>query len=351
MAAFHLDSTVIVAIIAATASIIAALIAGFVAYRTARSGRSAAIQLEEQKARLSNDLAEESAHRAQVAAERDARRDYEYEAKKRLYEEIEPLLFQLYESLGEAHYRVRSLARSSRHGNLPDWLGPRTYYVNSSAYKLILPAVYLRLIQREMTFVDLRVDETIRIRYSLMKCYSRSFTDDFDFAKTGMKLEYDPNNKDWPNLVVTAPEIYVRQGLVLGTLENICDTLILAKADHGSRVMSYGEFEESVKKSRGILPELVALLENFSPSDRPILSRMLIAQAVLAQLIALTYRETIAVTDLPRILDEILTLYRANRVFAWHNADDLQSLAVADAYLQKRFQWMLAGDRWVEGDE
>jgi hypothetical protein len=339
----HLDTAEIVACIAATASVSGAIFAGIVALWTARRERLAASQLENQKARLSNQLAEENAHRLQAAAERDARRDYEYEAKKRLYGEIEPLLFQLYEALQEAHYRVRSLARSSRLGNLPDWLEPNSYYLHSSAYKLILPAVYLRLIQREMTFVDLRVDESIRTRYSLMKFYSRSFTDDFEFAKYTPSLEYRPNDSDKPR--------DTRQGLVLGTLENICDTMIVKRSEDGSRAMSYAEFEDALAiGTPSCLAELTSLLTNFSPLKRPILSRILIAQAVMAQLIASTYEGKTAVTELPTRLGEILKLYRSNRVLAWDQTDTLGSTEISEAYLLKRFKWMLAGDQWIEND-
>jgi hypothetical protein len=119
------DKTIVVGIIAAGASIIAALTAASFSLVTARAGRRATEELEKQKASWSAQLASQSALLADISAERNARRDYEYDARKRLYSEIEPLLFQLFEALEESHYRVRSLARTSRNGNLPGWLGGR----------------------------------------------------------------------------------------------------------------------------------------------------------------------------------------------------------------------------------
>src|ERR1700688_1501373 len=52
--------------------------------------------------------------------ETDARREYEYEARKRLYEECEPLIFQTLESAEVARRRVRSIARKSCNGTLLD---------------------------------------------------------------------------------------------------------------------------------------------------------------------------------------------------------------------------------------
>src|ERR1700741_4790112 len=53
-----------------------------------------------------------------AASARTARRDYEYDARKRLYKEVEPLLFQLFEASEHSYFRVKSLARTCRNGNL-----------------------------------------------------------------------------------------------------------------------------------------------------------------------------------------------------------------------------------------
>ena len=50
--------------------------------------------------------------------EQSARRDYEYEARKRLYQECEPILFQFSELSESALRRIYALARNAREGNL-----------------------------------------------------------------------------------------------------------------------------------------------------------------------------------------------------------------------------------------
>ena len=90
------DSTtisIIGAIIAALSSLIVAGISYFITRRNAH-------ELESLKA----DLAEKQ-------AEKNARRDYLYEARKRLYQEYEPLLFQLVELSESALKRIYALAR------------------------------------------------------------------------------------------------------------------------------------------------------------------------------------------------------------------------------------------------
>src|SRR2546430_6264740 len=102
--------SLIVAVVAALSSLI---VAG-VSYLSTRKNTH---DLEAWKA----DLAEKQ-------AEKNARRDYVYEARKRLYQQYEPLLFQLVELSESAYRRIAALARSARQGHLrpaqTGWLAP-----------------------------------------------------------------------------------------------------------------------------------------------------------------------------------------------------------------------------------
>jgi ABC-type multidrug transport system fused ATPase/permease subunit len=77
-------------------------------------------ELEEFKAGISNELASQN-----------ARRSYEYDARKNLYAKVEPLLFQLFEAAEGAFHAVTSLARTQRQGDLPAWLAANAnkYYI------------------------------------------------------------------------------------------------------------------------------------------------------------------------------------------------------------------------------
>lgn len=352
MTLFAWDLKIDVAIIAATASVGAALVSAIVSLATTRSARIAAERLEEQKGRLSKELASESSRLAEISAERSARRDYEYDARKRLYSEIEPLLFQLYEALEEAHYRVRSLARTSRDNHLPGWLDSNGYYLNSTAFKLIIPAVLLRIMQRQMTFVDLRLDETIRIRYQLLKLYSRSFTDDFLFAAVPAKLAYDPNNPQWRQLKSQDPAKYTRQGLLVGDLENICDALIVEDANHRARAIGFSEFERLLLNlgKRDSILEMLSLLASFSPSGRPVLARILVAQAVMAQLILSTYAQDISVEELPERLRLIACSGTAGQALTWQNGVDCADIPIALEYWRERLRWLHGRESFIEAD-
>jgi len=228
------------------------------------------------------------------SAAASARRSYEFDARKRLYADVEPLLFQIYEGLEEAHYRVLSLARTDRAGHLRDgdnWLGGRGYYLASTSYKLVLPAAHFRLLQRRMTFFDFGLDPQIDLRYLLLKTYVRSFTDDFDFAKAA-GLDYDPNHRDWRKLREGDPARYERQAVLLGTLEKIADKMIVSEGEK-QRAMSFGEFEALLNPIEPSIQEAVGLFQGFSPTRKPVLAHLLIAQACLARLILSTYHQGI----------------------------------------------------------
>lgn len=64
-------------------------------------------------------------------------------------------------------------------------------------------------------------------------------------ASINPQLPYDPNNHLWRQLRQTTPEVYLRQGLLVGTLENICDTACASSI--GGR---YDHFPERMGSSR-----------------------------------------------------------------------------------------------------
>jgi hypothetical protein len=261
--------------------------------------------------------------KSQLEERRDAasaRRDYEYEARKRLYAEIEPVRFHLYEALEEAHYRVRSLARTARSGNLEGpqaWLERPGYYLRSTMYKLVAPAAQFRLLQRQMTFVDFMLDPAVALQYSLLKLYVRSFTDDFDFAALAPSLRYLPNHAD-PRDVARDPTVFGRQALVLGDLEAVSDLLICTE-DGRARAMRFSEFENLFRQEpmSDDLQEAVNLFLRFSPQRKPVLARLLTAQAYFTELILSTYRDPVAPADLPARLEAVLTDQRLAPALSW----------------------------------
>jgi len=221
----------------------------------------------------------------QQGKERDARRDYEYDAHKRLYAECEPLLFQLAELSEHAYHRIYSLARTARRGDLPDWLDGDGYYLRSTMYKLICPLVIFRLIQQRLTFVDLTLDAHIANQYRLLKFLYLTFTDSFDFASIDPVIDYDPDVEGWKKKREDDQQKYWRQGLYLGILDNLIDALIVPIEDGKVRWKTYGEFESEFAEKGSVIRTqfagLADILDRFHPKTRPVLWRMLWTQTLI----------------------------------------------------------------------
>lgn len=82
-----------------------------------------------------------------------ARRDYEYEARKRLYSVYEPIKFQLVDLIGQALRRISMLSLAP----------PATGSVEEAAsvYELLAPAALVRMMDRNLTLADMNLEHQI----------------------------------------------------------------------------------------------------------------------------------------------------------------------------------------------
>jgi hypothetical protein len=279
------EPSVVVGIIALLSSVITATV-------TAIFAKKNEIRLKH----LENDLAIKK-------AEQDARRDYEYEARKRLYQECEPILFQFSELSESALRRIYALARNAKEGNLgPEryWLSTDHYFIRSTIYRLIAPMAAFRLLQYKLTNIDLKLVQTINIQYMLAKILYYTFSSSQDLAQTEPTIPYDPDyigaeskgltEDEKKELRIRYPERYWLQGLKVGALDILAESLILVNKDVGTRIKSFGEFEREFFESpegTGIpvvdkrFKVFLTLFSFFHPKTRPVLWRVLITQAYI----------------------------------------------------------------------
>jgi hypothetical protein len=225
-------------------------------------------------------------------AESQARRDYVYEARKRVYAECEPLLFQGLELADNARRRVRSLARSCRTGDLlPDgsgWLAREDYYLHSTIYTLLAPLTTYKILQRKLTRVDLGLEPNLRWQYELVRAAFDTFTDDHKLASIEPRLDYDPESDRGKlgNVMNStgAPDVYRKQGYYWGTLDQIVEAMIVAEGGV-QRCKSFGEFlidlQRSDSATGALQAQIRSLLLHFHPVRAPILWRLAIAQFFL----------------------------------------------------------------------
>jgi hypothetical protein len=303
-------------------------------------------RIERLRSDLTAQIESTRAELTDINSSRSARRDYEYDARKRLYAEIEPLLFQLFEMAEQSYFRVISLARSARLGALTSdessWLGANGYYLISSMYYMVLPAVIYRLIRSRMTFIDLDLDEQITAKYYLTKIYAFSLTDDFVLAQTKPTLDYDPNDKNWKKLIATTPARYQRQGLVLGDMEALLDQMI-KKDEKGTRAMTFAEFESELSKDQvsESLSELRKLFLRFNPATQPVFARMLLVQGCLSNLILESY-ELQGTVELRRSIERFVESDEFGKSFAWTEGQEIsrEDRDLVRDYLTVRLSWI-----------
>jgi hypothetical protein len=289
-----MELQIVVALIAAAASLV---VAGVTYIGQRRTSREQA-ELGKQNSELQGKLESLKSDLADRSAERNARRDYEYEARKNLYKVGEPLLFQLAERSEQALYRIYNLAESTRNGKLgaEGWLSGRGYYMSSTMYRIFAPLAVFRLLQERLTVVDLTLDRSINARYSLGKLAARSLMEHFEVAEFA-GLPYDPEpsgtHAAWEQLLLEKPEQHWLQGLASGRLDNAVEALIVrGAAGESSRYMTFGQFNETYSDEQSAVRRYFEPVEfmfsQFHPRSRPILWIILLIQAHLYKGLMLT---------------------------------------------------------------
>lgn len=257
---------------------------------------------QRQAAALADWKAERDAERAELQAGRDAERDYVYDARKRLYTEFQPILFQLVEACESAYGRIANLTIASKepalelHGK--NWLRDSDYYRLSTIYRLIAPAVHVRLCRRKLTAVDLTVDPRLRAQYAIAKLIYSTWNDGYELARTISDYPYKPL---WlsPGPNASVPDTSIAQHLVIGELDLIAEALTVTDTDKTRRCIEYGEFEEAYNDQQSVIHQRVSIVEalftDFRPDRRPVLWRLLLCQACLHK----TLMVSIASDDIP----------------------------------------------------
>jgi hypothetical protein len=310
--------------------------------------------LERLKAELNVDVEELKATLAQETSLKDARTSYEFDARKRLYSEIEPLFFNLFEATEGSYYRVASLVRTQRQGHLGtddgSWFAREGYYLRSTIYRLFLPLAIFRLIQRSATFVDIELDENIRTRYFLLKLSYYALTDDFVLAKLRPSLTYSPNVPDWKEKILERPAEYTRQGLVIGHMDRLIDALIVD--DRGSRrPIDNGELEALYSDDqdfRKAVAEPTRLLLDFDFLGRPVLARALLAHAFAMRLLLFTYSHASTSSDLSAALQKFCQSDEAKNDLDWQSSEFEEISSSVVQYVNERLSWIGANDYDIE---
>lgn len=223
-------------------------------------------------------------------AEKQAKREYRYEARKRLYEELYPIVFEITEASDSAASRIINFAKRYEESpaKLLKDLKPQkdsdNYYLKTTIYRLFLPLALYRIMQRRLTHVDLNLDDQLHKIYQLLHALSRTFGDDREIAKIA-NLKYHPErNRDFAN-PASDQEEYTPQGLLRGKLDCIVESLLERSEKDPIRCMTFYEFSNKWSSCSNDwlnnFSDAIELFEDFNPNKRPVLWIALKAQLLL----------------------------------------------------------------------
>lgn len=256
---------------------VSALVVALIGAGSGLSAAFVAARAQQRVARLTASLGERR-------AESDARRSYEYEARKRLYDVYEPLRVRLLDCTDNAVRQIVDLVGSPGPGR-PGYSSAE-YRLNTTIYYLLAPLVVSRMIERRLTLVDLSLDARIHTEFMLAQAICRSLADEFRAAQLDPALPYSPYVRGWREKRQECPQRFRRQGLPLGRLNTALDELQVVRPEGVETLTTFGELEpllvgldpDDVRSGPGAARDLFF---EFDPVTRPVLWRVLVIQVLL----------------------------------------------------------------------
>jgi hypothetical protein len=185
-----------------------------------------------------------------------AQRQYELEARRRLYLAIGPLRFQLLLACRDLTGRVESFAvRERYHMDLEG------YYGRSTLYRVLRPIAVCELIEEQIALADFSIDpgaiDCLRFRRTLTRIFS------------GDELPGDHPQVNWSSQ---------EQHVYADSLSSCARALI--DASEGKRILRFDEFHDLLReKGAAVVSPFDALLSGFESAAKPILWIRLVAYA------------------------------------------------------------------------
>jgi hypothetical protein len=230
---------------------------------------------------------------SQRKAHSDARLDYEYEARKRLYEECQPIVFQLIAASAGLWGRLSSMAERTAEGHLKpgesSWMRDG-YYARSTTYRLFRVLALGHLLRSKLTLFDATLDANIFDKFVVTNVLDDIICGHFDVAKEKPEIVYSPYARDRlarkiDRTAKTKNPAFVYQGLVRGEMQSLVESMI--GDETRNRVMGWSEFDTALKDTTSLLSKnckpLRDLFWDFHPDNRPVLWRILIGYSLLSR--------------------------------------------------------------------
>jgi len=184
--------------------------------------------------------------------DRSAERDYNLEARKRLYQAIGPLRFQLVVACDDAASRIAYHAEYHRQK-----LSMNRYYGQNTLYRLLRPLAIAELVEQQITYADFSVDSKAIELLRFKRAAEVSWKDS--------DIILDHPNADWSAQV---------EHLFSGTLNRLANSLTVPdeNASNKRRPMHFHEFEDFIRNPENQKPfvPLIRILDGFMITAKPI---------------------------------------------------------------------------------
>jgi hypothetical protein len=196
-------------------------------------------------------------------ADQAAQRQYDWVARKRLYEAIGPLRFQLLLACRDWAGRVVAHGTQERYD-----MNVATYYGRSTLYRLIRPVTIGLLIERQMAYADFAVDpaavQLLRFSNSVRQCLSGEF-----LVAGHSQINWDEQE----------------QHVFAEVLSTAAAALVRPAGEQAERVMRFDELRDCLQQHDFVakVAPFPALLAGFTPASKPLLWVRMIGYARICQ--------------------------------------------------------------------
>lgn len=248
-----MTAAIIVAIVGAVGTIIGAVVSALYARRLA----SVQSELDEER-----DV-------------RKARRDYEYEARKRLYSVYEPIKFQLVDLIGQALRRISMLSLEA-----PETGSPQQA---ATVYEILAPAAFVRMLDRNLTLADMHLEPQVAVEYGLIKAAYRVLVDSSSLASIYTELSGGDHIDIRDEELLPYQVDEAADALFSITPKDLNTATTTSQLDS---LLTFSQFRRvfadiDTKHDGSGLSSVIALLDDFTPARRPVFWRALVTQVLL----------------------------------------------------------------------
>jgi hypothetical protein len=279
-------------VVGAIATVTSAIITGLVSlYFKSRSDKvletlKADLASENNKAieKLKADLTYENKLKS-------ARVDYEYDARKRLYKEVEPIIFAAHLAAASVRGRLLPMVERLRAGDISldskkNWLATDPYYLRSTAYRIFLPLVFEYILSSRISQYDFALEPLIGRKYMALAVFHEIPTGDFNLAQiVEPRVPYDPYAKVSETERKADVAKYKFQGIVRGDVQRF--TALMTSTGEKPLPLEWYKFEQDLENEQSSLAKAFVpvhnTLFNLHPVTHPVAWRAIIAYALLAE--------------------------------------------------------------------